>query len=82
MGDFRHNPEIVGYEHHGGMVFFLQLTDQGKNLLLGGNVQGRGRLVGDQELGIQDQGHGDDNALPLPAGQLMRVGVVDLFHIR
>ena len=46
-----------------------------QDLGLDGDVERSGRLVGDQEHGVVRQGHGDDDALLLPAGQLMRIGV-------
>ena len=40
---------------------------------LDGDVERAGGLVGDQQLRAQRQGAGDGDALPLPAGQLVRV---------
>ena len=49
-----------------------QLEDLG----LHGDVQRGGRLVGDDQPRVEGQRHGDDDALLLPAGELVRV-VVD-----
>jgi hypothetical protein len=37
------------------------------------DVERGGRLIGDQELRLQRAGNGDDDALALPAGQLVRI---------
>ena len=50
---------------------FKQLED----LRLDGDVERRGRLVGDQQVRLVGERHGDHDALALPAGELMRVGV-------
>ena len=50
-----------------------QVVDQLQDLLGDGDVQRGGRLVGDQQLGLAGQRHGDHHALPHAAGQLVRV---------
>ena len=52
----------------------LELGQQFQDLRLDGDVEGRGRLVGDEQLGLVGQRHGDHDALALPAGKLERVG--------
>ena len=47
--------------------------EQGEDLRLDGDVERRGRLVGDEQLGLVGQRHGDHHALPQAAGQLVRV---------
>ena len=44
-----------------------------EDLRLHGDVERGGRLVGDQEIGLVGQRHGDHDALALAAGQLMRI---------
>ena len=56
--------------------FLLQPEQQVEDLGLDGGVQGRGGLVGDDQLGVQGEGHRDHGALPHAAGELVRV-VVD-----
>ncbi len=78
----------MGDEQHRGAVIPLQVADQGENLLLRGDVERGGRLVGDQQLRLQHQRHRDHDALALAAGEAMRVGgedtldlgQADLFH--
>ena len=50
----------------------LQLAEQVEDLRLDGDVERRGRLVGDQELGIAGERHGDHDALAHAAGELVR----------
>ena len=51
----------------------LELAHQIEDLRLDGHVEGRGRLVGDQELRIAGERHGDHHPLPHAAGELMRI---------
>ena len=51
---------------------------EGQDLGLDGHVQGRDRLVGDEQLGLQGDGTGHADALALPAGELVRIAVVVL----
>ena len=46
-----------------------------EHLRLDRDVERRRRLVGDQELGIAGERHGDHHALAHPAGELVRIGV-------
>ncbi len=52
----------------------LQISDQRENLLLGGDVERRGRLIRNQQLRLQHQRHRDHDALALAAGQPVRIG--------
>ena len=53
----------------------LQLAEQGQDLRLHGDVEGGGRLVGDKDVGLAGQRHGDHHPLALTAGKLVRIGV-------
>ena len=48
---------------------FKQLQD----LRLHRDVERRGRLVGDQQIGLVGERHGDHHALALAAGKLVRI---------
>jgi hypothetical protein len=61
------NVEIICHEQHGLLPGTGKIAQQIKEMSLGGDVQGRGRLIGDQELGARDHRHGDQHALALPA---------------
>ncbi len=52
-----------------------QVLDQVEHLLLDGHVQGRGGLVGDQQVGPAGQRHRDADALALAARELVRIGI-------
>jgi hypothetical protein len=71
-----HHPEVVGDDDHGHPQLVLEPRDQIEDLRLHGDVQGRGRLVGDQHLRLVGQGHRDHGALAHAPGELVRV-VVD-----
>ena len=45
-------------------------TQQVEDFGLHGHVEGGGRLVGQNQAGVEHQGHGDDDALLLAAGEL------------
>ena len=63
----------MGDEQHRRAVIALQVADQGQDLLLRGDVERGGGLVGDQELRLQHQRHRDHDALPLAAGKVVRI---------
>ena len=67
----------MGDEHDGGVNAVLQVAQQVQNLGLDGHVQRGSRLVGNDDLGVAGQGHGDHDALAHTAGQLVRVHLVD-----
>ncbi len=50
-----------------------QVREQFENLRLHGDIERRGGLVGDEQGGAVDDGHGDHDALALASGELMRV---------
>ncbi len=49
------------------------LASKRQDLRLDGGVERRGRLVGDQQVGLAGQRHGDHDALVQPAGELVRI---------
>jgi hypothetical protein len=65
--------EVVADEEVGEARAALQVLHQVQDLRLHRDVEGRGRLVADQELGIAGQRAGDRDALALAAGELVRV---------
>src|SRR5690606_3802743 len=82
VGDFGDDSEIVGDEQHGCAVLVLQFFYQREDLLLRGDIKRGGGFVGDEQARLQDERHGDDDALALAAGQLVGVRVVDALDIR
>ena len=87
LGDDR---EVVGDEEHGQVVGAAEVREEGEDLGLDGDVEGGGGFVGDEEAGTVDEGHGDEEALTLAAGELVGVvavagfrrGKADLVHGR
>ena len=45
------------------------------------DVERRGRLVGDEQVGLGDQHHGDHDALAHAAGKLVRIGAEDALGV-
>ena len=68
-------------EQHGHAHLFLQVGEKLQDLRLDGDVECRGRLVGNQQLGLVGKRHGDHDALALSARQLVRVGGETLFRL-
>ena len=75
VGQLAYDAQIMSDEQDRHPQACLQVLEQGQNLRLNGDIQRRGRLVGDQQVGIVGQGHGDHHPLALAAGQLMRQGI-------
>ena len=73
VGDGCHHAEVVGDQHEAHLALDLDLGEQPQHLRLDGDVQGGGRLVGDQHLRVQRQGGGDHHALTHAAGELVRI---------
>src|SRR5262245_42884429 len=52
----------------------LEFLQQCKDLRLDGDVEGRGWFIGDQEVRLISEGHGNHHPLTLTAGELVRIG--------
>ena len=72
LGGLRDHAHVVGDEHQRHSRLALQREQQIENLRLDGDVERRRRLVGDDQLRIAGDRHGDHHALVHAAGQLMR----------
>ena len=70
-----HHAEVVSDQDEAHLALLLQVFQKLHDLGLHGHVQGSCRLVGDQHSGIQCDRHGDHDALPHTAGELMRIGL-------
>ena len=60
----------MGDEDHGEAEFGLEVGQEIEDLGLDGDVEGRYRLVADEEVGVGHQGTGDADALALSTGEL------------
>src|SRR5215469_11001180 len=73
VADMLDDREIVRDEQIGQVLFALQIHHQVDDLRLDRDVEGRNRLVADDQLGVQGQRSGDADALALSARKLVRV---------
>ena len=67
--------EIVGDEDHGGARLFGEPGQELQNLGLNGDVESGRGLVGEKDLRVAAEGHGDHDALAHAAGELVRIAV-------
>ena len=74
VGETAHEPQVMGDEQHRHAIGLLQPLQQRENLRLHGDVERRRRLVGDEQIGLVGERHGDHHALTLAARKLMRIG--------
>ena len=73
VGELAHDAEIMGDEQHRHAEPRLRVLEQLQDLRLHRHVERGGRLVGDQQVRLVRQRHGDHHALALAAGELMRI---------
>ena len=73
IGDAAHDAEIMGDEQQAHAEPRADIGEQRQDLRLHGDVERRGRLVRDQQIGLVGERHRDHHALPLAAGQLVRI---------
>ena len=67
--------EVVGDEDQRQIEALLEIVEQVDHLRLHGHVQGRYRLVADDDARLQGEGAGHSDALPLTARELMGIPV-------
>ena len=72
VADLGHHAQVVGDDHQAARGT-LEPPHDVQDLGLDGHVQRRGGLVGDEEGGVVDDGHGDHHPLPHPAGKLVGI---------
>ena len=72
VADVLDHRQVVGDEHQRQAVAGLQVLEQVEDLGLHRHVEGRHRLVADDQLGLEHQGPGDGDALALAARELVR----------
>ena len=73
VGDLVDDAEIVGDEDHAHAQILLERAHQFQHLGLDGDVEGRGRLVGNQQLRTGRERERDHRALAHAAGHFMGV---------
>ena len=72
--------QVVGDEQDRRPHVALEVLHQAHDLRLDGDVEGGRGLVGDEDLRVADQRHGDDHALAHAAAELERVLVYALLR--
>ena len=88
VGVARDDAEVVRDHDHRDVELARQLLHEMQDLRLDGDVEGGGRLVGDDELGIAREPDGDHHALAHAARELVRVlsepprGIGDADHLQ
>ena len=73
MRHFRDDAEIVRDEDDRRAGFSLTPCQHRQHLRLHGDVEGRRRLICENEFAVSGHRHGDDRALAHPAGELMGI---------
>ena len=73
VADMLDHRQIVGDEDIGEAEPRLEVDQQIEDLRLDRDVEGRDRLVGDDQLGLERDGPGDADALALAAGEFMGI---------
>ena len=66
----------MGDEHHGQFALFANAVEQFKHLRLDRDIEGGDGFVGHNHLGIKHQSARNADALPLAAGEFMRVAII------
>ncbi len=75
MGNLGDQSQVMRNEDRGEAELGLEIVQKLDDLLLDGHVQSGGGLVADDELGVAGQGHGDEHALALATGELVRIAL-------
>src|SRR5690606_28846866 len=65
--------DVVGDEQRPGAALVDDVPQEAEDLPLDGDVERGGGLVGDDQLGVAHEAHGDDGALAHAAGELVGV---------
>ena len=81
VADFCYNTQIVSDKDNAHVGLFLQGLHQFQNLSLNGYVQGSGGLVGNQQLRMTNQAHGNHYTLTHSTRKLVGILLHALFHI-
>ena len=71
--------QVVGNQKYAFAPFFVISNDL-PHKAFGQSIQGRSGFIHDQDVGIQDRGHGQKASLDLPATQLIGVPVMAGFR--
>ncbi len=78
----RHDAQVVGDVHDRHPQFALQVAHEPQDLGLGGHIERRRRLVGNEQAGVTGECHRDHRALAQASRQLMWIGIHALLGLR
>src|SRR5215472_4339730 len=81
VADLRDHAELVGDQQDGAREIAAEIAQEIKDLRLEGHVERRGGLVGDQQVRLAQERHGDRDALAHAARELMGILVDALLRI-
>ena len=81
VGDLGDDAEVVRDEEDGGALLAPEGVELVEDLGLDGDVEGGGGFVGDDEVGPEDGGDGDHDALAHAARELEGVGLGDALWV-
>ena len=81
VGITRHQGQIVADKQNRGALLAGQFQHQLDHIQLRQAIQGRGRLVGNQQRRAQQHHRGEHDALAHATGELVRVGCQTLFGV-
>ena len=73
VGEALHDGEVVGDQHHCHPPFAPQRVQEAQDLVLDGDVESRGRLIGEEQLRLVGERDRDRDPLAHAARQLVRV---------
>lgn len=75
VGDVPGEAQVVGDDQGGQAEVVAKAEDQGEDLAADRGVQGGDGFVGDQDLGVEGERTGDDDALALTAGEFVGIAM-------
>ena len=75
VAQFGDDAEVVGHEQQRNAELAHQLAQQQQDLVLGRDIERRGRLVGDHQARRAGKRRGDQQALALAARELVRIAL-------
>ncbi len=74
VGELRDHAQVVGDDQDAGAGDVARGLEHLEDLRLDGDIEGRRRLVADQQIGVVGDGDRDDHPLAFAAGQFVREG--------
>ena len=77
VASFRHQSEIMGNKQYGQATLALEVQQQLQDLRLDGDIERRGRLVGDNQIGLGRERHRQHDPLLHAARELVGVLIDD-----